>query len=106
MDKKLANYFRALSNPVRLAVFLHIAEKSEGFAPSSSKKESCVTEISKALKIPQPTVSNHLKVLKKAGLVKSIDVDTHCYQYVTKDASEILLNHSKYIFQQANKNPY
>ncbi len=106
MEKNLAKYYKALANPVRLAVFLHIAKESEGFVPASPKKESCVTEISKALKLPQPTVSNHLKALKEAGLVKSIDVDTHCYQYVTKNASEIMLNHSKYIFQQAQKNPY
>ena len=106
MEKNIADYYKALSNPVRLAVFMHIAAESEGFAPESPKKESCVTEISKALKIPQPTVSNHLKVLKKAGLVKSIDVDTHCYQYVTKDAAKILLDQSNYIFQQSNKNPY
>ncbi len=106
MEKRLAAYYKALANPVRLSVFLHIAEESEGFVPSSPKKESCVTEISKALKIPQPTVSNHLRVLKEAGLVKSVDVDTHCYQYVTKNASEILLNHSRYIFKQAHKNPY
>lgn len=106
MEKNLATYYKALANPVRLAVFLHIAKESAGSAPALPKKESCVTEISKTLKIPQPTVSNHLRVLKEAGLVKSVDVDTHCYQYVTKNASEILLNHSKFIFKQAHKNPY
>jgi len=100
------DYYRALANPVRLAVFLHIAKESGGLAPETPKRESCVTEISKALNIPQPTVSNHLKVLKEAGLVKSTSVDTHCYQYVTKDAAEVLFSHSKYILEQARKNPY
>jgi DNA-binding transcriptional ArsR family regulator len=105
MDKKLATYYRALSNPIRLAVFIHVADHSTGFAPRL-KKESCVSEISKAVGIPQPTASNHLKSLKKAGLIKSISVGTHCYQYVTKDAAKYLLNHTQYIFEQAHKNPY
>jgi DNA-binding transcriptional ArsR family regulator len=106
MDEILTGYFKALSNPVRFKVFMHIAKESDGFAPASPSKESCVTEISKTLNIPQPTVSNHLKVLKLAGLVKSVDIDTHCYQYVTKDAAKILLDQSEYVFKQANSNPY
>jgi ArsR family transcriptional regulator len=106
MNQEIINYYKALSNPTRLAVFLHVAEMSEGFAPESPKKESCVTEISKTLNIPQPTVSNHLRVLKEAGLVKSVDVDTHCYQYVTKQAAKAMLDHSQYVFGQAHKNPY
>lgn len=106
MNEQITTYYRALANPVRLQVFMHVVKESEGFAPEAPKKESCVTEIAKTLGIPQPTVSNHLKVLKQAGLVKSIDVATHCYQYVTKDAAEALLNHSQYLYKQANKNPY
>jgi DNA-binding transcriptional ArsR family regulator len=106
MSSNISEYYKALANPIRLAVFVHIAKASEGFAPMSPKKESCVTEISKTLKIPQPTISNHLKILKQAGLVKSLDVNTHCYQYVTKEAAKELLTHSKYIFEQAHKNPY
>ena len=106
MNDIVVEYYKALANPVRLEIFMHIAKESEGSAPTLPKKESCVTEISKALKIPQPTVSNHLKVLRKVGLVKSTDLDTHCYQYVTKQAASALLEQSKYIFQQANSNPY
>lgn len=105
MDKKLVGYYKALSNPVRLAVFIHVADHSEGFAPKF-KKETCVCEISKSIGIPQPTASNHLKVLEKAGLVKSIKEGTRCYQYVTKEAAKYLLDHTQYIFEQAHKNPY
>lgn len=106
MNKELVSYFKALSNPTRLRVFMHIVNESENFAPTSLKKESCVTEISKALRIPQPTVSNHLKVLKEVGLVRSLDVDTHCYQYIAKDAAKLLFDQSDYIYKQANRNPY
>lgn len=105
MDEKLAGYYRALSNPIRLEVFIHVADHSEGFAPKF-KNDTCVCEISKAVGIPQPTASNHLKVLEQAGLVKSVKVGTRCYQYVTKDAAKYLLEHTKYIFEQAHKNPY
>lgn len=35
------------------------------------KKEMCVCEIQAALKIAQPTVSKHLKILEDAGLVEN-----------------------------------
>lgn len=106
MNKNIARYYRALANPVRLRIFLHVAEKSEGFAPDSPKKESCVTEISKTLKVHQPTVSNHLQTLEKVGLIKSVRVGTHSYQYVTKRSAQNLLRHAQYVFEQAHKNPY
>jgi DNA-binding transcriptional ArsR family regulator len=106
MDKQVVEYYKALANPVRLSVFLYIAEESEGSVPSRPKEESCVTAISRALKIPQPTVSNHLRVLKEAGLVKSLNQDTHCYQYVNKHAADLLLTSARYFSDQAHKNPY
>lgn len=105
MDNKLAMYYKVLSNPVRLQVFMHIADNSAGFAPEF-KDESCISEISRTLDIPQPTASNHVKALKKAGLVKSTSVGTRCYHYVTKDAAKYLLSHTQYLFDQAHKNPY
>ena len=102
----MVQYYRALANPVRLRIFLRVAEESEGFAPDSPKKESCVTEISKTLRIAQPTVSNHLRTLEEAGLIKAVQVDTHSYQYVTKQAAENLRAHAEYVFRQAHKNPY
>lgn len=105
MDDKLAMYYKVLSNPVRLRVFMHIADKSIGFAPTE-KEESCISEISRTINIPQPTASNHVKALKKAGLVKSTSVGTRCYHYVTKDAANYLLEHTRYIYEQAHRNPY
>jgi DNA-binding transcriptional ArsR family regulator len=105
MSDRLVQYYKALSNPVRLAVFIHVADHSEGYAPEH-KEETCVNEICKAIGIPQPTASNHLKVLEKAGLVKSIKVGTKSYQYVTKAAAKELLEQSQYFFEMAHKNPY
>jgi DNA-binding transcriptional ArsR family regulator len=106
MDERLAKYYKVLSNPVRLAVFGQVADHSEGFAPTKLKKESCVCNIARAVGIPQPTASNHLKTLEAAGLIKAVKVGTRSYQYVTKDAAKYLLHHTQYIFEQAHKNPY
>ncbi len=105
MNEKLAKYYKTLSNPIRLAVFREVANHSEGFVPKF-KNKSCVCEIARAVGIPQPTTSNHLKALEKAGLIKNVKVGTRCYQYVTKDAAKYLLKHTQYIFEQAHKNPY
>lgn len=105
MSRQLEKYYHALSNPVRLAVFIHVADHSIGEAPKY-KEESCVSEISRMVNIPQPTASNHLRVLEEAGLVKSVKVGTKCYQYVRKDAAKELLDNATYVFEMAHKNPY
>ncbi len=105
MTKQLATYYKALSNPVRLRVFEHVVAYSEGKAPKN-KEKTCVCEISEMVGIPQPTASNHLKVLEQAGLVTSIKEGTKCYQYVRKDAAKLLQDSSKYYYEMAHKNPY
>jgi len=54
-----AKIFNALSDPIRLEIieFLRDGEK-------------CVCEITPHVKLLQPVVSRHLKILKDAGLVK------------------------------------
>jgi len=54
-----AKIFHALSDPIRLEIieFLRDGEK-------------CVCEITPHLKLAQPSVSRHLKILKNVGLVK------------------------------------
>lgn len=83
---------------------MYIVDQSEGFA-SKIKDEMCVCEIADAVGAPQPTVSNHLKVLEKAGLITSIKVGTRCYQLAAKDAAADLLQHTQHIFNQAQKVP-
>lgn len=105
MSRQLASYYKALSNPVRLQVFEHVVAYSEGVAPED-KEKTCVCEISEAVGIPQPTASNHLKVLEQAGLIRSVKVGTKCYQYVRKDAAQELLKSAKHYDEMSNKNPY
>lgn len=49
---------RALAAPVRIAIVLQLRESSR-----------CVHEIVDALGVPQPLVSQHLRILKAAGVV-------------------------------------
>jgi ArsR family transcriptional regulator, arsenate/arsenite/antimonite-responsive transcriptional repressor len=105
MSKELAAYHKALSNPVRLAVFEHVVAYSEGKAPKN-KEKTCVSEISEMVGIPQPTASNHLKALEEAGLITSVKVGTKCYQYVRKDAAKKMLASARHYSEMAHKNPY
>lgn len=49
---------RALAAPVRIAIVLHLQQS-----------QRCVHELVDALEVPQPLVSQHLRILKAAGVV-------------------------------------
>ena len=57
---RLSDQFKALSDPTRLRLFNLIALKGE----------VCACELVTPLGLSQPTVSHHLKVLHKAGLLE------------------------------------
>lgn len=69
-DVRLALLARAISHPARVAIIRTLARKS-----------ACICgEIVDELPIAQSTVSQHLKELKKAGLVKgTIQGSASCY---------------------------
>jgi DNA-binding transcriptional ArsR family regulator len=56
----LAHRLKAISDPTRLAIL-------EGL----SRTDMTVTEIAQSYALAQPTVSNHVKVLRQAGLVST-----------------------------------
>ncbi len=57
--EELSIKFKALSHPARLKLVEDLTEK-----------ECCVGEIQRCLSLSQPNVSQHLKVLKEAGIIK------------------------------------
>ncbi|MBC7189748.1 winged helix-turn-helix transcriptional regulator [Candidatus Aerophobetes bacterium] len=62
-DTKLENVVKickALSDPTRLKIFLFL-----------TKRSLCVNAIVNFLNISQPAVSQHLRVLREAGLVRA-----------------------------------
>jgi DNA-binding transcriptional ArsR family regulator len=75
-----AKIFNALSDPIRLEIieFLRDGEK-------------CVCEITPHLKLAQPVVSRHLKILKDAGLVKRRKKGTwHMYSIANPEVCNVI----------------
>ena len=69
-QQEMATLFKALGHPARVAIMEHLL-----------KINACIVgDIVDELPLAQPTVSQHLKELKNAGLIKgSIDGNTICY---------------------------
>lgn len=69
-DNKLAKYAKALSHPARIAILRILI-----------KRQSCICgDIVDELPLSQSTVSQHLKELKEAGLIKGeIEGAKVCY---------------------------
>lgn len=69
-DLHLAKYAKALSHPARIAILKLLIQK-----------QTCICgDIVEELPLAQSTVSQHLKVLKEAGLIKGeIEGSTVCY---------------------------
>lgn len=69
-ENKLAEMAKALGHPARIAILKELA-----------RRKSCVCgEIVEVLPLAQSTVSQHLKELKEAGLIKgTVDGVKSCY---------------------------
>jgi ArsR family transcriptional regulator len=69
-EQRLAKMLKALGNPVRFAIVQILAEK-----------QVCITgELVELTNLAQSTVSQHLKVLRDAGLIKgNIEGPATCY---------------------------
>jgi len=69
-EQDLAEFAKALAHPARIAILKVLAEHNE-----------CICgEIVAVLPLAQSTVSQHLKELKNAGLIKgSVDGPRSCY---------------------------
>ena len=68
-DEELATLAKALAHPVRVQIVRLLA-----------RTEGCVSELVEQLPLAQSTVSQHLKVLKDAGLVRgTVEGPRTCY---------------------------
>lgn len=66
-DKQLITALKAMADPARLKI-LHIL-KQKGCCSIGKPVGMCARDIEEQIKLSQPTISHHMAVLKKAGLV-------------------------------------
>lgn len=92
-DNTIAKIGRALSHPARVAILKILL-----------KKQGCICgDIVEELPLSQSTISQHLKALKEAGLIKGeIEGVTICYCIDEKHwkAAQLLLNDIFNSYQQ------
>ncbi len=71
--ERLAEIFKALSNPNRLRIFLRLSTCCSPGAIYSLEEGvcSCVGELGKELDIVPSTISHHIKELHRAGLIRT-----------------------------------
>jgi DNA-binding transcriptional ArsR family regulator len=68
--------FKALAHLTRLQVFFFLVRAG---------REVPVGEIQTALSVPAPTLSHHLDILRRAGLVRSRREERHIYCSVNRE---------------------
>lgn len=84
-DNRIAQYAKALSHPARVAILQLLL-----------KKQACICgDIVDELPLSQSTISQHLKELKEAGLIKG-DIDgakvCYCINEVEWENAKVYLN--------------
>ncbi len=78
--ERLAKKFRVLGHPVRIKLLEDLM-----------KKECCVGEIQKGLSVSQPNASQHLKILKEAGIIVARrERNKICYRIADKAVVQTL----------------
>jgi ArsR family transcriptional regulator len=73
---QLAARFKALADPTRVAIVNRL----------SGADEVCVCDLTAAFDLKQPTISHHLKILRKAGLVDCSRRGTWAYYRLVPEA--------------------
>ena len=95
VDVSLADFAKALAHPARVAILKTLAERS-----------TCVCgELVNELPLAQATVSQHLKELKKAGLIKGeIDGAKSCY-CINRDVFKEMIGAFDQLFTGLQQSP-
>jgi ArsR family transcriptional regulator len=80
--ERFATRFKALADPARVAILNRLAQPGT--------QTVCVCELVPALRLSQPTVSHHLRILREAGLVTAERRGTWAfYRLVPEAVSEL-----------------
>lgn len=80
-EDALAAAFKAISHPVRMRILEILSRQSDPL---------CVCHIESRFTLSQPTISHHLRLLRKAGLVNSERRGTWIYYSVRKEGVQPL----------------
>jgi ArsR family transcriptional regulator len=87
--EKVIHVLKALSDPTRFKIFFLL-----------SRKTLCVNALVNLLQISQPAVSQHLKVLKQAGLVKAEKKGYWMHYSVNQRRIKVFLNELKTLLRE------
>ena len=75
----LAEIADALAHPVRVAIFKYVAQKNQ------VRNDVCNSDLVQYLDYSQATISQHVKKLVKAGLIRTRKQDKFTVYYVDKE---------------------
>lgn len=76
VNERHVEAFNALAHPTRLRVFFFLAR---------AKREVSAGDIQEAVGAPAPTLSHHLNVLRRAGLIQSRREERFVFYSVRRD---------------------
>jgi len=93
--RALAEYFRALADGLRLRILTLLADGGE----------MNVSGLAKTLRVSQPLVSWHLRLLTKSGLVQVRKVGREVYCSLSPDALRLHIAHVSRILSPNNDPP-
>jgi len=74
--------FKALAHLTRLQVFFFLVR---------AEREVPAGEIQEAMEVPGPTLSHHLDILRRAGLIQSRREERYIYYSVRRDTATTLV---------------
>ncbi len=77
---EMARIFKALAHPARVRLLRRLLDE-----------ECCVSEVERCLRISQPNVSQHLRILREAGLIRGSRRRTKiCYRIADERVRAVL----------------
>lgn len=82
--EELAEIFKALSDPTRLRLVKLLSECS----PGECQEALCVNALAHSLGVTQSAVSQHLRVLRQAGLVRGVRRGPFVHYSLAQDGLE------------------
>ncbi|MCB2294527.1 metalloregulator ArsR/SmtB family transcription factor [Clostridium algoriphilum] len=91
-DDLTVKIFKALGNPVRYKIMQYLCDGPQ-----------CVCKLNEKIEFSQANLSQHLRILKDAGLVNSqkVGLEMH-YSVYNDDVKDIIEHVNKYVFGYVN----